>query len=84
VDFDVETAIKVCRQAGYHKHALSLAEKHNKHEWYLKIQLEDIRDYQAALTYIAGLDFDAVSSVVYGKTCEVRTLWGPSHIVLSR
>ena len=60
MDFDVETAIKVCRQAGYHRHALSLAEKHQKHEWYLKIQLEDIRDYQAALAYIARLQFDAV------------------------
>lgn len=69
VDFDVETAIKVCRQAGYHKHALSLAEKHNKHEWYLKIQLEDIRHYQAALSYIASLHFEAAESNVkqYGK-----------------
>ncbi|KAK7475894.1 hypothetical protein BaRGS_00032862, partial [Batillaria attramentaria] len=69
VDFDVETAIKVCRQAGYHRHALSLAEKHEKHEWYLKIQLEDIRDYQAALTYIARLDFQAAENSMkqYGK-----------------
>ena len=74
VDFDVETAIKVCRQAGYHRHALSLAEKHQKHEWYLKIQLEDIRDYQAALTYIARLHFDAVSWGVGGGGVDVFTL----------
>ncbi|XP_076437584.1 vacuolar protein sorting-associated protein 11 homolog [Babylonia areolata] len=69
VDFDVETAIKVCRQAGYHRHALSLADKHLKHEWYLKIQLEDIRDYQEALTYIARLPFLAAESNLkqYGK-----------------
>jgi hypothetical protein len=39
----VETAIKVLRQAGYYSHALYLAENHAHHEWYLKIQLEDIK-----------------------------------------
>ncbi|XP_031508750.1 vacuolar protein sorting-associated protein 11 homolog isoform X3 [Papio anubis] len=43
VHFDVETAIKVLRQAGYYSHALYLAENHAHHEWYLKIQLEDIK-----------------------------------------
>lgn len=43
VHFDVETAIKVLRQAGYYSQALYLAEDHAHHEWYLKIQLEDIK-----------------------------------------
>lgn len=43
VHFDVEIAIKVLRQAGYHSHAVFLAEKHKHHEWYLKIQLEDLK-----------------------------------------
>lgn len=60
VDFDVETAIKVCRQAGYYEHALFLAEKHNIHEWYLKIQLEDIKDYKKAVEYIGKLKFEEV------------------------
>ena len=30
------------------------------HEWYLKIQLEDIKDYQLTLEYIGKLDFDEV------------------------
>ncbi|XP_019628396.1 PREDICTED: vacuolar protein sorting-associated protein 11 homolog [Branchiostoma belcheri] len=69
VDFDVETAIKVCRQAGYYDHALSLAERHSQHEWYLKIQLEDIKDYQKALTYISKLGFYEAESNMkkYGK-----------------
>lgn len=41
--FDIETAIKVLRQAGYFNHAVYLADKHFHHEWYLKIQLEDIK-----------------------------------------
>lgn len=43
VHFDVETAIRVLRQAGCYSHAVYLAEKHMHHEWYLKIQLEDIK-----------------------------------------
>lgn len=43
VHFDVEIAIKVLRQAGYYSHAVFLAEKHTHHEWYLKIQLEDLK-----------------------------------------
>ncbi|XP_052690623.1 vacuolar protein sorting-associated protein 11 homolog [Crassostrea angulata] len=69
VDFDVETAIRVCRQAGYFEHALFLAEKHGKHEWYLRIQLEDIKQYQRALQYISKLEFSEAEKNVkrYGK-----------------
>lgn len=69
VDFDVETAIRVCRQAGYFKHALVLADKHQKHEFYLRIQLEDVLDYPKALSYIHGLDFTEAEAnmKLYGK-----------------
>jgi hypothetical protein len=30
--FDLETAIQVCRQAGYHEHAVYLAEKFEEHD----------------------------------------------------
>ncbi|EFC37451.1 hypothetical protein NAEGRDRAFT_81916 [Naegleria gruberi] len=39
--YDVETAIRVCRKAGYKEHALILAMKHKQHDWYIKIHLED-------------------------------------------
>ncbi|XP_010627592.1 vacuolar protein sorting-associated protein 11 homolog [Fukomys damarensis] len=70
VHFDVETAIKVLRQAGYYSHALYLAENHAHHEWYLKIQLEDIKNYQEALQYIGKLPFEQAESNMkrYGKT----------------
>nr|XP_014429431.1 vacuolar protein sorting-associated protein 11 homolog isoform X2 [Pelodiscus sinensis] len=69
VHFDVETAIKVLRQAGYYSHAVYLAEKHAHHEWFLKIQLEDIKNYQEALQYIGKLPFDQAESNMkrYGK-----------------
>ena len=67
MDFDVETAIKVCRQAGYYDPALSLAKEHQLHEWYLKIQLEDIKNYQLTLEYIGKLDFEEVCAEIdYG------------------
>lgn len=56
VDFDVEIAIKVCRQASP-EDALLLAKKHKKHEWYLRIQIEDKGEYKEALDYIGTLDF---------------------------
>lgn len=57
LDFDVEIAIKVCRQVSS-EDALSLAKKHEKHDWYLKIQIEDHQKYMDALNYIANLEFE--------------------------
>ena len=64
MEFDIETAIKVCRSAGYYTHALQLAERSNKHDLYLKIQIEDHHDYAKALSYIAKLEFDEVSKYI--------------------
>ncbi|KYR00557.1 RING zinc finger-containing protein [Tieghemostelium lacteum] len=68
--FDVETAIKVCRQAGYYEHALFLASKNNRHEWYLKILLEDLSEHRKALHYIQTLEFEEADKNLkkYGKT----------------
>src|SRR5688572_4872337 len=55
LQFDVITAINVCRQANYYDHALYLARKHNQHDLYLKIQIEDTNNLLDALTYIAAL-----------------------------
>jgi len=63
VDFDVETAIRVCRSAGYYEHAVFLADKHDQHDSYLKTQLEDLHNYKKALEYIGRLEFEEVSFV---------------------
>lgn len=54
--FDVETAIKVCRAANYHEHAMYVAKKAGRHELYLKILLEDLGRYEEALQYVNSLD----------------------------
>ncbi|KAL8135021.1 hypothetical protein AgCh_009886 [Apium graveolens] len=68
--FDVETAIKVCRAANYHEHAMYVAKKAGKHEWYLKILLEDLGSYEEALLYISSLEPSQAGVTVkeYGKT----------------
>ncbi|KAL7410424.1 hypothetical protein BDY24DRAFT_436415 [Mrakia frigida] len=68
--FDLETAIKVCRQAGYYEHAVFLAKKFGRHEEYLSIQIEDAGDWADALRYLSGLGHSAAEEnmVRYGKT----------------
>ncbi|KAH7108049.1 hypothetical protein BKA62DRAFT_648793 [Auriculariales sp. MPI-PUGE-AT-0066] len=53
--FDLETAIRVCRQAGYFEHASFLAKKYNRHEDYLRIQIEDAGNFKDALAYLKKL-----------------------------
>eukprot|EP00262_Sarcandra_glabra_P019055 TRINITY_DN7040_c0_g4_i1.p1 TRINITY_DN7040_c0_g4~~TRINITY_DN7040_c0_g4_i1.p1 ORF type:complete len:606 (-),score=103.23 TRINITY_DN7040_c0_g4_i1:73-1812(-) len=67
--FDVETAIRVCRAAGYHEHAMYVAKKAGKHEWYLKILLEALGRYHEALQYISSLEPSQAGITVkeYGK-----------------
>ncbi|KAG0044794.1 hypothetical protein BGZ83_009928 [Gryganskiella cystojenkinii] len=53
--FDLETAIQVCRQAGYHEHAVYLAEKFEEHDLYLTVQIDDVKQYSKALEYMRRL-----------------------------
>eukprot|EP00117_Sycon_ciliatum_P023495 scpid32393/ scgid19961/ Vacuolar protein sorting-associated protein 11 homolog len=77
LNFDVETAIKVCRQAGYNDHALYLAKKFEEHDWCLKIYLElEEKDsarrkdnFILALKYMSGLPLQDADSYLkkYGN-----------------
>ena len=69
IEFDLNTAIKVLRQSGYYKQAIDLCEKHKKHDDYLKIQLEHLKDYAQALNYIKKLEDASIIFNVkkYGK-----------------
>jgi hypothetical protein len=68
--FDLETAIRVCRQAGYFEHASYLAKKYERHEDYLRIQIEDAGNYKDALLYLRRLGPEATESNLarYGRT----------------
>lgn len=58
--FDLDTAIRVCRQAGFFEHATYLARKYGRHEDYLRIQIEDAQECDEALKYLRNLGPEAV------------------------
>ncbi|XP_072944579.1 vacuolar protein sorting-associated protein 11 homolog [Epargyreus clarus] len=57
IGFDVDVAIKVVRQVSVDD-ALSLAAIHKRHDWYLKMIIEDKKEYKQAIDYIADLEFE--------------------------
>ncbi|KAF4614763.1 hypothetical protein D9613_002508 [Agrocybe pediades] len=67
--FDLVTAIRVCRQAGYFEHASYLAKKYERHEDYLRIQIEDAGNFADALAYLRKLGPEAAESNLarYGR-----------------
>jgi hypothetical protein len=60
--FDLDTALRVTRQAGYYDHAVYLAKRYGQAEEYLKIQVEDREDWPEAAQYIRGMGAKAVSA----------------------
>jgi hypothetical protein len=58
--FDLDTAIRVCRQAGYFDHASYLAKRYKRHEEYLRVMIEDAGKFGEALTYLRHLGAAAV------------------------
>lgn len=53
--FDLETAIRVCRQAGYFEPALYLAKQYRQDEEYLRIQVEDRGKWLDAVQFMRSL-----------------------------
>ncbi|KAI5852990.1 hypothetical protein DFP73DRAFT_25898 [Morchella snyderi] len=54
--FDVDTAIAMCRQAGYYEQAVYLAQKQGDHEVVVGVMVENLNRISEALSYIQGLD----------------------------
>ncbi|KAK7575939.1 hypothetical protein V9T40_012225 [Parthenolecanium corni] len=63
IDFDLNVAINVCRKSSSDD-ALILAEKHNLHLWYIKILLEDKKEYLFALQHLGKLEFTEAYDMV--------------------
>ena len=55
-NFDLDTAISMCRQGGYFDQAVFLAKKHGEHELVVDILVEDSKQYSSALDYIWRLE----------------------------
>jgi tetratricopeptide (TPR) repeat protein len=54
--FDVDTAIAMCRQAGYYEQAVYLAEKQQEHDIVVSIMVENLERTSDALLYIQRLE----------------------------
>jgi len=54
--FDLDTAIIMCRQAGYYEQATFLARRHEEHGLIVDIMIEDLKWYAEAVAYIVRLD----------------------------
>eukprot|EP01084_Bolivina_argentea_P054152 99324_1 len=89
-NFDINTAIRVCREAGLLQHARSLAKQNKQHQIYLDILLEEaaksqknLRKYQDALKYIKKLSFlDADKSMKrIGKTLIENEPKGTTELI---
>jgi vacuolar protein sorting-associated protein 11 len=68
--FDLDTAITMCRQGGYHDQAAYLARKHNEHELVVDILIEDCKRHAEALAYIWRLE-----PVIVSQLQVVRVDW---------
>ena len=55
VEFDVDTAIQVCRQGRYYEQAAFLAQKYGEHDMFISILVENLKQYSRALKYIKQL-----------------------------
>ena len=60
--FDVDTAIAMCRQAGYYEQAVYLAERQGEHEAVVGILVENLRKVDEALGYTKRLEPEIVCS----------------------
>ena len=57
-NFDLDTAISMCRQGGYYDQAVFLAKKYGEHELVVDILIEDSKSYKDALDYVWRLEPD--------------------------
>jgi len=73
VTFDVDTAINVCRQAGYFEHAIYLAEEYKYYDLYINIQVEDLHHYHDVISYMQKLPFKIVENNINRYGVELVT-----------
>lgn len=67
--YDVEAAVKVCRQANDFDRALQMAYQHDKADWVVKILIDDCGRCDVAIHFIATLEYPKLLEVLrsYGK-----------------
>ncbi|BGP37077.1 Vacuolar protein sorting-associated protein 11 [Rhodotorula kratochvilovae] len=74
--FDLDTAIRVLRQAGYFAHASWLAERYRAHGAFLRIAIEDAGDCVGALRYVRALAARGGEDGAADEARESLQRWG--------
>ena len=58
--FDLDTAIKVCRQAGFYGQAVWMARRWGREEEVVKVLVEDLADWEGVRGVLRGMERDKV------------------------
>ncbi|KAH7721919.1 CRE-VPS-11 protein [Aphelenchoides avenae] len=68
-DFDVDEAVKILRTSKYSSAAAKLARKCDRFDLYMDTLVEDLRDYDTAVKFLASLEPEKVSELLdnYGS-----------------
>ncbi|KAF0291087.1 Vacuolar protein sorting-associated protein 11 [Amphibalanus amphitrite] len=64
VEYDVATAVRVCRSSGYHEQALLIADRHRQVDVVVSILTEDLGDPGRALQYISKLPHEQCEAAI--------------------
>lgn len=66
---DIETGVRVLKESGYIQQALALAKKHKLWDLYLSMLIEDVQDYDAAISCLHSMNFEPAKNNAkkYGK-----------------
>ncbi|KAI5980734.1 hypothetical protein EDD15DRAFT_2431784 [Pisolithus albus] len=78
--FELDTAIRVCRQAGFFAHAAYLARRWGRHDDYLRVLVEDVGDIgfaESALTHYGRALLDHLPEETTQLLIDLCTIAGP-------
>jgi vacuolar protein sorting-associated protein 11 len=78
--FDVETALIVCRSSGYHQQALRIASKFDQHDWFVKLLVEDLQQFDEAISYFQHIPEDLLKAIL-GKYGYILVTERPEKMI---
>jgi hypothetical protein len=69
LNYDVETAINVCRQAGFYEQGLFLAQQHGRHSAWLRLQLDQDKNSSTEAAGVSEMQAVAVPGADRAADC---------------
>ena len=78
VEFNVDAAIQTLRAAGFYDNALFLAKRYERHAQFCEIQVEDIDNAKAAMTYVFFIFYSKFTLAQIFHTLDIQ----PTYICI--